>query len=80
MNRSSSVFSFFAKLVVLLIFGPVILAVLSYWAFAMLAAMLPLLLAAAAIAGIAAGLTAGLVLRRRLPPGGQTGHSPRLPE
>ena len=58
----------FRKLILFLIFGPVILAVLAQWILAMAAAFLPFLLLAAAIAGGVAGLTAGLVLRHRLVP------------
>ena len=60
--------NFFGALILLLIFGPVILAILAHWAIAVFLVLLPWILATAAIAGVAAGLTAGLVITRKLPP------------
>ena len=53
----------FGKLLLLLIFGPLILVILAHWAIVLSMVVLPWILATAAIAGVAAGLTAGLVIR-----------------
>jgi len=59
------------KVLLLLIFGPVLICIGLQLLVVTIAAILPWLIFLALIAGIAAGLSAGLVVRRRLLPPGQ---------
>ena len=59
---------FLVKILLVVLFLPVLLC-LAFQAFVAVAvAVLPWLIGCALIAGLTAGLSAGLVLRRRLPP------------
>lgn len=62
-----SIFEWFVKLVLILIFAPLLLCLLLQATIGVLAALLPWVIALAVIGGLAAGVSAGLVLRRRLP-------------
>jgi len=68
------------KLVLILLFAPLLICLALSAVLGVLAAVLPWVIGLAVIAGLAAGVSAGLVLRRRLPlrngggplpPGGQ---------
>ena len=59
------------KVLLFLIFGPVLICIGLHLLVVTIAAILPWLIFLAVIAGIAAGLSAGLVVRRRLLPSGQ---------
>ena len=62
-----SIFEWFVKLVLILIFAPLLLCLALSAVIGILAAVLPWVIALAVIAGLAAGVSAALVLRRRLP-------------
>ncbi len=62
----------------ILIFGPLLLALVIHSLIGLLALVLPWLILLAVVAGVTAGLSAGLVLRRRLPP--RAGGTALLPE
>ncbi len=51
-----------------LLFGPLLLALVFQSVVALLALVLPWVILLAVVTGVMAGLTAGLVVRRRLPP------------
>lgn len=70
-------FEWFVKLVLLLIFAPLLLCLALQATLGVLAAVLPWLIALSVIAGLVAGLSAALVLRRRLPP--RNGGGPPTP-
>lgn len=59
------------KIVMFIIFGPVLICIGLQLLVGVIVATLPWLILFAVIAGIAAGLSAGLVIRRRLMPPGQ---------
>ena len=61
----------FMKLLLILIFGPILICVGLQLLAGMMVALLPWLILFAVITGIAAGVSAGLVIRRRLLPPGQ---------
>jgi len=76
----NGLFEWFVKLMLLLLFAPLLLCLLLQATIGVLAAVLPWVIALAVIAGLAAGVSAAFVLRRRLPlrngggplpPGGQ---------
>ncbi len=54
----------------IMIFGPLLLALVIHSVIGLLALVLPWLILLAVVTGVTAGLTAGLVLRRRLAPRG----------
>jgi len=62
-----SIFEWFVKLVLILIFAPLLVCLLLQAVVGMLVAVLPWVIVLAVVAGLAAGVSAGLVLRRRLP-------------
>jgi len=62
-----SIFEWFVKLVLLLIFAPLLVCLVLQATIGVLAVLLPWVIALAVVAGLAAGVSAGLVLRRRLP-------------
>ena len=75
-----SIFEWFVKLMLLLIFAPLLICLALSAVLGVLAAILPWVVALAVIAGLGAGGSAAFVLRRRLPlrngggplpPGGQ---------
>lgn len=59
---------FFWKLLLLLLFGPALLAIAAQLWWALVVAVLPWLIVLAILMGVVAGLTAGFVIARRLPP------------
>jgi hypothetical protein len=61
-------FEWFVKLVLILLFAPLLICLAFRAVLGVLAAVLPWVIALSVIAGLAAGVSAGLVLRRRLPP------------
>lgn len=60
-------FEWFVKLMLLLIFAPLLICLALSAVLGVLAVVLPWVIGLAVIAGLAAGVSAGLVLRRRLP-------------
>ena len=61
-------FEWFVKLVLILLFAPLLICLALSAVLGVLAAVLPWVIGLAVIAGLAAGVSAGFVLRRRLPP------------
>ena len=68
-------FEWFVKLVLILLFAPLLICLLLQATLGVLAAVLPWLIALSVIAGLVAGLSAAFVLRRRLLP--RNGGGPR---
>ena len=62
-----SIFEWFVKLMLLLIFAPLLLCLALQAVVGVFAAVLPWVIGLAVIAGLAAGVSAGLGVRRRLP-------------
>lgn len=60
-------FEWFVKLVLLILFAPLLICLALSAVLGVLAAVLPWVIGLAIIAGLAAGVSAGFVLRRRLP-------------
>lgn len=60
-------FEWFVKLVLLLVFAPLLICLALQMVLGVLVVVLPWVIALAVITGLAAGVSAGLVLRRRLP-------------
>lgn len=63
----NGLFEWFVKLVLLVMFAPLLLCLAFSAVLGVLAVVLPWVIGLAVIAGLAAGVSAGLVLRRRLP-------------